>query len=45
MEVVEQRDMLTKWAEKKGAEGLVEYRQKKNARSLDGLIAPGFEQG
>ncbi|MDE2089385.1 MAG: pyridoxamine 5'-phosphate oxidase family protein [Gammaproteobacteria bacterium] len=37
-----QRDALELWAQKKGPDGLVEYRQKQNARSLDGLPAPGF---
>ena len=37
---VGQRDILQKWAEKKGAEGLVEYRRLKNQKSIDGL--PGF---
>lgn len=34
-----QRDILDTWSEKKGAEGLVAYRQRKNARSIDGLPA------
>ena len=38
-----QRDALSQWAQKKGPDGLVEYRQKKNAHSLDGLPAPGFK--
>jgi hypothetical protein len=33
---VEHRQKLVRWAEKKGDEGLVEYRQKKNATSIDG---------
>jgi hypothetical protein len=33
----EPRDLLTRWAEKKGPEGLVAYRREKNAASLDGL--------
>jgi hypothetical protein len=40
-EFVRDRDTLVRWAENKGAEGLVEYRRQKNARSLDGL--PGLE--
>src|SRR5687768_12820226 len=39
-EFVEQRDTLTRWAEKKGAAGLAAYRTEKNARSIDGL--PGL---
>jgi len=31
------RDKLIKWAEKKGPEGLREYREKKNRVSIDGL--------
>ncbi len=34
------RDTLIRWAENKGPDGLQRYRQKKNARSLDGL--PGL---
>jgi hypothetical protein len=40
MEHAGDRDLLPKWARKKGAEGLAEYRRKKNARSIDGLEAP-----
>lgn len=35
------REMLDKWAEGKGPDGLEAYRREKNARSLDGL--PGLE--
>jgi len=31
------RDLIQKWAEKKGPEGLREYREKKNRVSIDGL--------
>jgi len=34
------RQTLVKWAENKGDDGLVEYRTKKNVRSLDGLPTP-----
>jgi hypothetical protein len=34
------RDALDKWAEKKGADGLAEYRAAKNRASIDGL--PGY---
>jgi predicted pyridoxine 5'-phosphate oxidase superfamily flavin-nucleotide-binding protein len=36
----EDRHQLTKWAHKKGAEGMSEYRAKNNSTSLDGL--PGI---
>ena len=38
-----ERDVLDKWAQNKGADGLREYRQAKNQQSLDGL--PGLDQG
>jgi len=34
---VRERDTLLKWSDKKGPEGLHEYRQKKNRTSIDGL--------
>ncbi len=37
MRVEKPRTMLMDWAEKKGAEGLAEYRQRKNKTSIDGL--------
>jgi hypothetical protein len=40
MALVQEREALLKWAEKKGPEGLAEYRREKNAHSLDGLRAP-----
>lgn len=43
LEVVGQRDELAAWALKKGEEGLVEYRRRKNAVSIDGLPAPGID--
>jgi len=36
-EFVGQRDMLPAWAEKKGAEGMEQYRREKNAASIDGI--------
>jgi hypothetical protein len=36
-----ERDALVDWAASKGPEGLINYRQSKNARSLDGL--PGLK--
>jgi Pyridoxamine 5'-phosphate oxidase len=35
-----ERDQLTTWAERRGPDGLVEYRDEKNAASIDGL--PGL---
>jgi hypothetical protein len=43
MEFAAERDMLQKWAEKKGPEGLAAYRREKNATSIDGLPAPGAD--
>lgn len=37
---VEDRDQLTKWAERKGEAGVDEYQARNNARSIDGL--PGL---
>ena len=37
MELIEERNVLKDWAEKKGPDGVAEYRAKKNARSIDGL--------
>ena len=39
---VQQRDTLVRWSEKKGVEGLREYRRDKNTRSISGL--PGISQ-
>ena len=39
MDFVEDRDIMRPWAEKKGPDGLAEYRAAKNAHSLDGLPA------
>lgn len=39
MEFVADRDIMRPWAEKKGPEGLEQYRAQKNSRSLDGLPA------
>jgi Pyridoxamine 5'-phosphate oxidase len=38
-EFVDDRDLLDRWAETRGAEGLVEYRATRNAESIDGLPA------
>jgi hypothetical protein len=40
MEVVGDRDTLNRWALNKGEAALADYRQQKNARSIDGLPAP-----
>jgi hypothetical protein len=40
MEYSGQRDTLLRWAENRGPQGLAEYREKKNVRSVDGLPAP-----
>jgi len=37
MQLVENRTDLADWAMKKGEQGLLEYRGKKNSRSIDGL--------
>jgi hypothetical protein len=37
-----ERDQLFSWAQKKGPEGLREYKQQKNRRSIDGL--PGLSE-
>jgi hypothetical protein len=42
MELVGQRDMLFDWARQKGPDGVKKYQRDKNARSLDGLPAPGL---
>jgi hypothetical protein len=43
LDFVAQRDMLLDWARKKGADGIETYQREKNARSIDGLPAPGQE--
>jgi hypothetical protein len=35
-----ERDYALKWAEKKGEQGLADYKQEKNRVSLDGLPTP-----
>ena len=37
-----QRETLVDWANKKGPDGLAEYWEKKNSRSIDGLPAPAL---
>lgn len=43
-ELVEERDTLLEWAEKKGDEGINLYWQEKNQKSIDGLSTRIFEQ-
>lgn len=40
MDYVGERDTLERWADAKGADGLVQYRQQKNLCSIDGLPTP-----
>jgi len=39
MDLIEERDLLTRWAERKSADDLVAYRVKHNRSSIDGLPA------
>jgi hypothetical protein len=39
MELTGERDLLTRWSERRSAEDLVEYRVKHNSTSIDGLPA------
>jgi hypothetical protein len=41
LDFVAERDAITRWCEKKGPAGLDEYRQEKNAVSIDGM--PGLQ--
>jgi hypothetical protein len=45
MRLESHRDQLEKWVSKKGEQGLRTYRANKNARSIDGLPAPGEWDG
>jgi hypothetical protein len=36
-EYVGERSQLTDWAERKGKEGIAQYKSKKNRQSIDGL--------
>ena len=40
MDFVAQREILTEWSEKRDEQELIEYRQNKNAKSIDGLAIP-----
>jgi hypothetical protein len=44
MELVNDRDLMAKWAEGKGPEGLRDYRRAKNRCSIDGLPAPSPDE-
>jgi hypothetical protein len=43
LSLVAQRDQLSRWAESKGEQGLVDYRRHKNTISLDGLLSPAID--
>lgn len=43
MELTQERDLLTRWAERKTPEGLVAYRLERNKVSIDGL--PAIDEG
>ena len=38
LDFVGHRDLLDRWAEQKGPEGLVAYRGEKNQASIDGIV-------
>ena len=40
MEGMRERETLSKWAERKGEDGIAEYQRAHNTRSIDGLEAP-----
>lgn len=40
MDYVGERDTMERWAETKGADGLIAYQCEKNSESIDGLITP-----
>jgi len=44
MELIGQREELLRWANKKGNDGIRQYRARNNRRSIDGLPAPGMEE-
>jgi hypothetical protein len=41
MELIEERDVLTRWSERRSAEQLSAYRAEHNSASIDGLPALG----
>lgn len=44
MDLVSNRDVMDRWVQTKGLENLPAYRREKNARSIDGLPTPGFDE-
>ncbi len=44
MDLVGQREALVRWTEKKGPEGIREFRDKHNRRSIDGLPSPALDE-
>jgi hypothetical protein len=44
MELVGERGVMERWVETKGLSNLPAYRREKNARSIDGLPAPPFDE-
>lgn len=44
MDIVAERDTLTRWALSKGEDGLAEYRREKNSVSMDGIPAPSLDR-
>jgi len=44
MDLVDQREALVRWTEKKGPEGIREFRDKHNRRSIDGLPSPALDE-
>lgn len=44
MELLGERDAMQRWVQTKGVTNLPAYRREKNARSIDGLPEPGFDE-
>lgn len=44
MSLVGDRDVMDRWVQTKGLANLPAYRREKNARSIDGLPTPGFDE-
>ncbi len=44
MDFVAEREALTKWSDKKGPDGVLDYQRENNAKSLDGLIGVDWLQ-
>lgn len=45
MDLVGQREALVRWTEKKGPEGIRQFRDRHNRQSIDGLPAPWADDG